>query len=200
MKTITLLLIAVCFAPVLAYQQKKDPYEDIVNAATTPRRRTTKRRQRKAPPAKPGSLDDLFDPYLVPLVDKNGWAFTAENVDCAYRYRPGKTISVSPTVRQIWLKVTFTDIEKARVERAARYRQSIGAGSEDHSVGPYARFTYMLELNEVDCQRRQLRLLRLVDYDSSGAILGDQSIDDAMSVAIPGSVGESVIETACADK
>jgi hypothetical protein len=169
MKTFILLLIAFCLLPVGAQ----------------------KRTRRQSQPVK---LDPLTEILKQPAVDENGWTWLGATKASSYWFRPGKIISISPTVKDVWIKFKYTDILEERLRTAvSRERQGL-------KFDGYNSFLYRMYFYRVQCDMRLVQIQRVVDYDTRNTILSERVVTDGeWETPLPDTALEQIADTACED-
>ena len=92
-----------------------------------------------------------------------------------------------------WMKAIYSD-----QGRKERIRERIIRKS---SVERYERLSYALELQEIDCGRREFRILAYADYSLDGGILHKSIIDyqpsEGWESIAPDSMGEVIDKIVC---
>jgi hypothetical protein len=92
-----------------------------------------------------------------------------------------------------WMKALYSDEGRKERIRERIIRQA--------SVEHYERLSYALELQEIDCVRKEFRILAYADYSSDGGILHktilDQKPSQGWEPIAPDSMGEVIDKIVC---
>ena len=102
-------------------------------------------------------------------------------------------IKRSTDIIEVWMKGIYSDEgRKARMQERIRSKAT---------VERYEKLSYSLELQEVNCAKRQFRIMAYTDYSSDEGILykfiSEQNPSEGWEPIAPDSMGEKIYQTVC---
>jgi hypothetical protein len=116
------------------------------------------------------------------------WIFLGYTENDVRQYYDKDSITIlSPSVKKVWRKIVIP-IEKKLYEK-----HKLGISTES-----YSSYSYDLDIFEVDCKDRILKMLYSSEYDKKGTIIDSKSLENPKTFFItPGSIGEGLYKAIC---
>lgn len=114
------------------------------------------------------------------------WRVLRVGDDYTYYINPKTTVRTPQDTFKVWIKYVVAETNKKELNKKVWWK-----------------YDYMLELQEYDCAQRRTLLVEIVGYDAQGNLIdhmryNDKKGTDEWKNMVPGSVGESVLESVCA--
>lgn len=102
-------------------------------------------------------------------------------------------IKRSADIVEVWMKGVYSDEgRKQRIQERIKSKATVES---------YEKLNYVLELQQINCDKRMYRIMEYADYSSDGGILYkfivDQQPLEGWERIAPGSIGEQMHKTVC---
>ena len=135
---------------------------------------------------------EVTDDTIVP---KPRWQLVASGSGRAFYIDLTRNTLTPEHTILVWLKMIP---EKTSEGQSAK--SSLIAALRDVGLSQAERFSYSMELWEIDCSRNRTRFIRSVDYDTDQVVLrdwGEPDEEPKWSTALPDSIAEAWLDFLC---
>jgi hypothetical protein len=128
--------------------------------------------------------------FLVPPVHGSDWlSIGKDRLGNELLYDTDTIVKLSTGITKIWIKGIYSaEGKKERIQERIKGKLPIEN---------YDKLSYVLELQEINCVKREYRVIAYTDYSSDGGILNKSITELGWEPISPDSMGEIIDKIVC---
>lgn len=132
--------------------------------------------------------------YMIDRTGKDiaGWWYLTESKSGIYYYDRRNMSRASKNVIKVWVKEHLTAEGKDEMMQEARKAKYSEARFDDYDLE--------MQLVEIDCKEKKLRMLSLARYNTEGRVTYSNSLDGGWDYIVPASISEGFYDGLCWQK